>query len=91
MGSDGCADFTNKQNDSFNPHSRMGSDVSDFYGYMEARVVSIHTPAWGVTAEYQYMIVGSMVSIHTPAWGVTVVSNANILIAKFQSTLPHGE
>ncbi len=33
---------------SFNPHSRMGSDLM-FEHFETAGKVSIHTPAWGVT------------------------------------------
>ena len=55
---------------SFNPHSRVGSDGT--YRLSETHVkVSIHTPAWGVTALEYIPRKTSGVSIHTPAWGVT--------------------
>ncbi len=34
-------------------------------------MVSIHTPAWGVTFKELYDEINNPVSIHTPAWGVT--------------------
>ena len=34
-------------------------------------LVSIHTPAWGVTKRVTVEIYAYRVSIHTPAWGVT--------------------
>ena len=57
---------------SFNPHSRMGSDIQAYRinGHIP---VSIHTPAWGVTPSgipQGYLL---QVSIHTPAWGVTTL------------------
>ena len=49
----------------------MGSDRSNNLRYAPFRV-SIHTPTWGVTLEYQLNIVDCVVvSIHTPTWGVT--------------------
>ena len=59
---------------SFNPHSRVGSDrFLLLRGKMDD--VSIHTPAWGVTASSLDIEVMSYVSIHTPAWGVTQKTN----------------
>ena len=57
--------------DSFNPHSRKGSDggtIRQHRGYMD---VSIHTPARGVTCPAGSRRITDTVSIHTPARGVT--------------------
>ena len=63
------------------------------YGmYPDLHKISIHTPAWGATAEaripdpYVYNI-----SIHTPAWGATATSEVSVIDIGFQSTLPRGE
>ena len=50
VGSDGVRYFKRTIKQRFNPHSRVGSDIFinslNFISY-----VSIHTPAWGVTAQ----------------------------------------
>ena len=55
-----------------------------------AWIVSIHTPAWGVTYSNHKLCIFRVVSIHTPAWGVTGIL---ILILfrplMFQSTRLH--
>ena len=38
--------------ESFNPHSRVGSDFEPS-GKFDKILVSIHTPAWGVTWRFQ--------------------------------------
>ena len=38
----------------FNPHSRKGSDISDFLVGLLAVLISIHTPARGVTGGTDY-------------------------------------
>ena len=57
----------------FNPHPREGGDLvpTAFGGTME--VISIHTPAKGVTAPMFSASVVCGISIHTPAKGVTAV------------------
>jgi len=54
----------------FNPHSREGSDglQACFKGYC---IISIHTPAKGVTTADSYTDTPQAISIHTPAKGVT--------------------
>ena len=49
----------------------MGRDDYD-KSQIERELVSIHTPAWGVTSEEQVKDPEKKVSIHTPAWGVTL-------------------
>jgi len=54
----------------FNPRSRTGSDgisVKD----AKARLVSIHAPARGATADHTRKFCGFRVSIHAPARGAT--------------------
>ena len=76
---------------SFNPHSRMGSDI-DIQTYVIYYYVSIHTPAWGVTETQENLAKTALVSIHTPAWGVTKSGEVVLRdLSVFQSTLPHGE
>ncbi len=41
------------------------------YAIKNAIIVSIHTPAWGVTGIVENNNNILPVSIHTPAWGVT--------------------
>ena len=55
----------------FNPHSRVGSDLEQQFKLPVRDLVSIHTPAWGVTRHAPEQRQGYSVSIHTPAWGVT--------------------
>ena len=76
---------------SFNPRSRMGSDVANYGLKVSADGVSIHAPAWGATS---HPISGSSlrnVSIHAPAWGATKSICHILYHPRFQSTLPHGE
>ena len=55
-------------------------------------VISIHTPARGVTKEGGYSKMAYSISIHTPARGVTCETIASDTTGKqFQSTLPQGE
>ncbi len=56
----------------FNPHSRKGSD-GKYIDDIPEFIISIHTPARGVTTEilsWNYIL---RISIHTPARGVTLV------------------
>ena len=57
--------------DSFNPRSRVGSDLLSVFSWPPAPVVSIHAPAWGATAGFLFLSVSDSVSIHAPAWGAT--------------------
>ena len=54
----------------FNPHPREGGDPADIvakYGI----IISIHTPAKGVTLDAIQVDEETGISIHTPAKGVT--------------------
>ena len=55
----------------FNPHACMRRDPLSQLPVLQIAVVSIHTPAWGVTPKYKFIGGLRNVSIHTPAWGVT--------------------
>ena len=58
-------------NTNFNPHSREGSDAMA-NGYKEnLTIISIHTPAKGVTIAVHKQLLDTLISIHTPAKGVT--------------------
>ena len=57
---------------SFNPRSRVGSDVMDGQEIWSF-IVSIHAPAWGATTWPLDLDGFSGVSIHAPAWGATLV------------------
>jgi len=48
----------------------VGRDYADTINDFSI-VVSIHTPAWGVTIKLKALVSLYQVSIHTPAWGVT--------------------
>ncbi len=65
----------------FNPHSRTGSDGRSCYVFIGNRLISIHTPARGVTyylSDFDHWI---KISIHTPARGVTLSAlNTSCLI-----------
>ena len=54
----------------FNPHSREGSDVKKEPD-KKAKLISIHTPAKGVTTRDYIDTERLTISIHTPAKGVT--------------------
>ena len=56
--------------DYFNPHSREGSDLMPT-GLLYMGVISIHTPAKGVTMSQWKWNDVELISIHTPAKGVT--------------------
>ncbi len=55
----------------FNPHSRKGSDVLDSGMAVFTGIISIHTPARGVTLLGKNIAIVTFISIHTPARGVT--------------------
>ena len=59
------------QRHSFNPRSRVGSDVMAFVGLLLLQV-SIHAPAWGATHDCRCTDYRIDVSIHAPAWGATL-------------------
>ena len=90
MGSDAFKLLNRFKPSRFNPHSRMGSD-SVIGSLLSTILVSIHTPAWGVTNLPLCSRCLSAVSIHTPAWGVTFHLVIVLIYPLFQSTLPHGE
>ena len=52
VGSDGSSGSEMGVTTGFNPHSRVGSDREEA-SRRRTRSVSIHTPAWGVTADSQ--------------------------------------
>ena len=56
----------------FNPHSRTGSD-GDIKNILDGAIISIHTPARGVTANAVALYDPTAISIHTPARGVTAI------------------
>ena len=68
----------------------MGSDVS-LATPKNAKLVSIHAPAWGATREAKEALHPGAVSIHAPAWGATLSGMAPPVRSEFQFTLPHGE
>ncbi len=55
----------------FNPHSRKGSDQNTSESLSISHLISIHTPARGVTNVSVDTIMYLCISIHTPARGVT--------------------
>ena len=55
---------------SFNPHTHEGCDRVDV-AYLDAALVSIHTPTKGVTGFQSHVATQCVVSIHTPTKGVT--------------------
>ena len=73
-----CLAATSSSN--FNPHSREGSDA-DFEATYPLAVISIHTPAKGVTINEQDEWFSYDISIHTPAKGVTVITIAPCVIS----------
>ncbi len=60
----------NRCYDYFNPHSRKGSDES-LDDWRVPNIISIHTPAKGVTWMICTEDLSTQISIHTPAKGVT--------------------
>ena len=74
----------------FNPHSREGSDIAGRH-VQHHIMISIHTPARGVTQVYRCVEPDEFISIHTPARGVTKVWAVGHWVYLFQSTLPRGE
>ncbi len=65
----------------FNPHSRTGSDVCKSC-MAQYHIVSIHTPARGVTEDVTNSDTQRRVSIHTPARGVTAKTDNPICFCK---------
>ena len=74
----------------FNPHSRNGSDFAK-QKVNHFLIISIHTPAMGVTSNDWAHMYFREISIHTPAMGVTHSICHSIPWCKFQSTLPQWE
>ena len=70
-GSDQIAKRVAHVQHNFNPHSREGSDDPSFT-FKISLMISIHTPAKGVTSIEMLLSCGSHISIHTPAKGVTL-------------------
>ena len=61
----------------------------NFHKFEYLKVVSIHTPTWGVTSESWSYGNTNCVSIHTPTWGVTWNKDKFMGILPFQSTHLH--
>ena len=71
----------------FNPHSRKGSDHGLLIGQAVPILISIHTPAKGVTRRLKQIAQRAFISIHTPAKGVTINGmDYNIVLENFN---PH--
>ena len=79
-----------KNETSFNPRSRAGSDF-DTGKYYDYRKVSIHAPARGATVSTCSLAAVINVSIHAPARGATASAARSVAESAFQSTLPRGE
>ena len=62
----------------FNPHSREGSDGTPHTDNWGCRIISIHTPAKGVTVTFFNCRRSRKISIHTPAKGVTMNTVAEL-------------
>ena len=56
--------------DYFNSHPRVGGDKW-LSKLLEEHIISIRTPAWGVTDCKDFRRNNENISIRTPAWGVT--------------------
>ena len=69
-GSDWQSQRMNQLRPYFNPHSRKGSD-HDSTKRCTPFLISIHTPARGVTSPVFGRVIPERISIHTPARGVT--------------------
>ena len=91
VGSDATYATIDNLNTHFNPHSRVGSDVRPPGAAGVTDLISIHTPAWGVTPRRFGFCTAPIISIHTPAWGVTSTMPLTLAPFLFQSTLPRGE
>ena len=74
----------------FNPHSRKGSDPES-QCFNQPTIISIHTPAKGVTILCDCCTIYINISIHTPAKGVTTITLHYPQHFLFQSTLPQRE
>ena len=72
----------------FNPHTYMRCDRSK-RSKSSSRMVSIHTPTWGVTVTVSAFHFHVSVSIHTPTWGVTRRIPPVLPVRQFQSTHLH--
>ncbi len=71
-GSDNSSSVTSFSACDFNPHSRTGSDMVILHA-IQWRLISIHTPAQGVTLQFYLSLPFFKISIHTPAQGVTFI------------------
>src|SRR5699024_2841997 len=77
--------------ENFNPRTHMGCDRTAMYGLDTLRMISIHAPTWGATANALLTKHGYVISIHAPTWGATVPTAAYAFVrGQFQSTHPHG-
>src|SRR5699024_9390595 len=62
--------------ENFNPRTHMGCDRTAMYGLDTLRMISIHAPTWGATANALLTKHGYVISIHAPTWGATVPTAA---------------
>ena len=74
----------------FNPRSRVGND-DKLTVRKDAKIISIHVPAWGTTYPPCVRMTVDGISIHVPAWGTTEGHDDPESVRRFQSTFPHGE
>ncbi len=75
---------------SFNPRSRMGSDILALMDWI-GPVVSIHAPAWGATRLRVRSSNDSLFQSTLPHGERRKKATMAIITPMFQSTLPHGE
>ena len=76
---------------SFNPRSRMGSDLAIAWSRFAIRCFNPRSRMGSDAAAMGKDLLQAVVSIHAPAWGATEDSHLLGRIVMFQSTLPHGE
>ena len=73
----------------FNSHPRVGGDALDI-PISPQQLISIRTPAWGVTDQAELYGPICRISICTPAWGVTDAGVESTKGKVFQFAPPRG-
>ena len=58
-------------NGCFNPRAHVGRAPGNPLPFCRPLHVSIYTPAWSATRQFQHYAAFVLVSIHAPAWGAT--------------------
>ena len=79
--------------DSFNPRSRMGSDLLNSSNHLRC-ISQFQSTLPHIRSDPGHMSLlypKRRVSIHAPAWGATKFCADGSAVVAFQSTLPHGE